>query len=155
MADRDRWAERRREREAPSRRMGEYISSVVANAILIYVLNRLPDWNISVLVSDLYRQVLWAINLSLGVHVGLNFFLIFYHPLSLHYLAGVVLSGVGVIPLARLVSVFPFSFPAQLSDWLTPLVKVLLILGLVGAAIGAAVNLGKLVSTLLRGREDR
>lgn len=54
-----------------------YIVAIAVNIALIYIANNLLNWNVSFLTKD-FVQCLWAINLSLGVTIFVNFIFIFF-----------------------------------------------------------------------------
>jgi hypothetical protein len=60
-----------------SARQFGYIVSILINIFLIYIANNLLKWNTSLLTED-FAKCLWAINLSLGVTIFINFILIFF-----------------------------------------------------------------------------
>jgi hypothetical protein len=55
----------------------DYILSIIAYLVLLYIANNLLNWNLS-FVSSSFSQVLWAINLAIGVSIFINILLISY-----------------------------------------------------------------------------
>jgi hypothetical protein len=60
-----------------SARQFGYIISILVNILLIYIANNILNWNISLITKD-FAKCLWAINLSLGVTIFINFIFIFF-----------------------------------------------------------------------------
>ncbi len=60
-----------------SARQFGYIVSIMVNIALIYIANNFLNWNIPFLTKD-FAQCLWAVNLSLGVTIFINFIFIFF-----------------------------------------------------------------------------
>ena len=136
----------------PRRRMTDYIFAVIFNIAFLVVVNKLPDWNI-VFITDSFPDVLWALNTSIAVSLAGNLILIFFHPRFLHHLLTAVFSGFGILATSVLLSVFPFEFAELVGEWLNILVRIVLIVGIVGSAIGVVVNIVKAVGAVFRIRE--
>jgi hypothetical protein len=58
-------------------RLFGYGMAILVNFVLIYVANNLLAWNIPFLTTS-FSSVLWAINLSLGVSIFINFIFLFF-----------------------------------------------------------------------------
>ena len=136
----------------PRRRMTDYIFSVIFNIAFLVVVNKVPDWNIA-FITDSFPDVLWALNTSLAVSLAGNLILIVFHPRFLHYLFNAVFAVFGILAISVLLSVFPFDFSHLVDEWLNILVRIALIVGIVGSAIGVVVNIVKAIGALFRIRE--
>ena len=136
----------------PRRRMTDYIFAVIFNIAFLVVVNKVPDWNIPV-ITDSFPDVLWALNTSIAVSLAGNLILIFFHPRFLHHLLTAVFSVFGILATSVLLSVFPFEFAELVGEWLNILVRIVLIVGIVGSAIGVVVNVVKAVGAVFRIRE--
>jgi len=73
------------ERQHRENRLGNYIVGLILDGGLLYVANSLPAWGLPFVLPS-YGQILWAVNMSLTVQLGLNIALIFFHPLYFHHL---------------------------------------------------------------------
>ena len=131
-----------------------YIASAVFSAVFLWVMNQLPAWKPFFLL-DSYSEVLWAINMSLTVQIVLNLVLIFFHPLFFHYLIQTVFNLVSIVALVWLIRVFPVDFSARPGDWLNLVFRIVLIVSLVGTAIGGITNLVHFFRSLFRGEPRR
>jgi hypothetical protein len=60
-----------------SARQFGYVVSIIVNIALLYIANNFLNWNIPFLTRD-FTQCLWAVNLSLGVTIFINFIFIFF-----------------------------------------------------------------------------
>lgn len=142
-------AEKKRDSE---RSIGAYVGAIVANGILLFVVNKVPSWNLGFITGE-YPAVLWAMNLSLLVQIGGSFALIFFHPRLLHHLANVVFNGFSLLALVIVLTVFPISFAAQ---WGNTVARVVLIVAIVGTSIGAVTHVFKAIGGLVfaRGNSD-
>ncbi len=123
--------------------IGTYIGGVVAGGILLFVINKLPQWHVP-FITAAYADILWALNLSLLVQLTGNFMLLFYHPLFLHHIVQVVFNIFSIIALYFLITVFPFSLDELVGDWLHILIRIFLIIGMVATIISIIVHLVKL-----------
>jgi hypothetical protein len=133
-----------REKRSPA----AYIAAVLANAALLWLVNKVPDWNLR-FVTDGYAGVLWALNLSILVQLVGNGILIVLHPRFLHYLGQAVFNAVSVLATVLLVSVYPFDF-SHLAEPLDTIVKIALVIGAVGTGISGVVNLFRAIGSLVR-----
>ena len=55
-------------------KLAGYIASIVFNIIFLAILNKVPDWNLS-FITESYPNILWAVNLSLGIQIAGNILL--------------------------------------------------------------------------------
>jgi len=148
MSDRERHD---RSSTMPRRRMTDYIFSVVFNIAFLVVVNKVPEWNIA-FITDSFPEVLWALNTSLAVSLAGNVILIVFHPRFLHHLFNAVFAVFGILATSVLLSVFPFDFSQLVGEWLNILVRIVLIIGIVGSAIGVVVNIVKAIGAVFGGR---
>ncbi|MEE8441711.1 MAG: hypothetical protein V3S41_08325 [Spirochaetia bacterium] len=150
---------------------GAYIAGAVANAIVLFLVNRVPDWNLP-FVTDGYTAVLWAIHLCILVQIGGNALLIFIHPHFLHYLTQTVFNVVSLLALIVLAVAFPFDFSfltgvintitrivmaaafpfdfSFLTGVINTITRIALIVGAVGTGIAMIVNLSRTNVSRLR-----
>jgi len=129
--------------------MSDYIFSVIFNIAFLVVVNKVPDWNI-VFITDTFPDILWALNTSLAVSLAGNFILIFFHPRFLHHLFNAVFAVFGIVAASVMLSVFPFDFSRIAVEWLNIVVRIVLIVGIVGSAIGIVVHSVKAIGALIR-----
>ena len=131
-------------RSTQQRRAGRragYVIAVLVNAVIWFVLNVAPGWQSIGFLSSEFGDVLWLVNLSLIVSVVANLVYLFFDPAWFHAAAQIVVNLVGLIVSWRLLLEFPFD---ATEGW-TALIKTLLILAMVGSAIGALVEVFRLV----------
>jgi hypothetical protein len=116
----------------------------------LVLVNVWPGWeSVPFLTSDT-TEVLGLVNASLFAGIVANLAYLVDDAPWLVALGGVVTTGIGLAALIRIIQVFPVDF----SDWDfdgTALVRVLLILAIVGSAIGIVVQLTALVRSLAGG----
>jgi hypothetical protein len=141
----------RREMKESSRTVGAYIGSIVALGIVLFLVNKLPDWNLRFITDD-YPAVLWAMNLSLLVQLAGNAILIFLHPRFLHYLMQTVFNVVSLLSLIVLTAVYPLDFSYFAGNFVNTIVRIALIIATVATGIGAIVNLFKTIGSIVNRR---
>jgi hypothetical protein len=116
------------------RRFG-YLIAAAVNAALLYVVNVWPGWQALPFLTEDTGQVLVLVNLSLVVGVVANVVYLTYDAPWWKSLGDLVTTGVGMAVLVRVWQVFPFDFDGASFNWAL-LVRVVLVVALVGAAIG-------------------
>jgi len=141
--------------QEPSRTPFGYLVSAAINGVLLWAVNRLPVWNPFFLLQEKYGEVLWALNMMFIVQIALNVVLVFFHPLFFHYLANTIASLVSIVAFSMLLQVFPVDFSARVGQWANTLFRVVVIIALVGSAIGGAVSFVRFLRTLFRRPETR
>lgn len=139
-------AEQRRRRGRGTRRLG-YLVAAAVNALLWYLANVSPGWEAVPFLTAETVEVLPLFNLALGVGLVSNLVYVIWDPPRLRALGDLVGAVVALALGVRVYRVFPFDF-AGLSYDLTTLMRVVVVLGIIGSAIGI---LAALVA-LVRGR---
>jgi hypothetical protein len=133
------------------RRVG-YIVAAVINIAMWYTINVWPGWQVVPFLTHDVRQVLAVVNLSLVVGVVANLVYMIDDAPWLRPLGDLVTTSVGLVAMARVLQVFPFDFSRVAFD-ASSLVRVLLIVGLVAAAVGIAVQFVVLVRRIIAGEK--
>jgi hypothetical protein len=136
-------------RPAAAHRLG-YGFGIVAGIVGLVLVNVWPGWeSVSFLTSDT-TEVLGLVNASLFAGVVANFAYLVHDEPWLVALGGVVTTGIGLAALIRIVQVFPVDFSGWDFDG-TALVRILLILAIVGSAIGIVIQLAAVARSLADG----
>ncbi len=119
------------------RRISEYVGAIVANGVLLFVLNNLLGWNVPFLTES-YKNCLWAIDISLGAIIIVNFVFIFFDKDWFKHLLQVFTSIASFISLCVIHAIFPFEFanPA----WYLAL-KIFLIVAMAVTGAGILYNI--------------
>ena len=128
-----------------SRRVG-YVVAVLINAAMLYAINQWPGWqDVPFLTADT-ELVLGIVNASIVVNLVANLVYLARDPRWLKALGDVVTTAVGLAAMVRIWKVFPL----DVSDRWELLVRALLVVGIVGSAIGivvAIVRFGRALSS--------
>lgn len=128
----------------PTRRVG-YVVGAAVNVILLLLVNTWPGWAALPFLTTAFADVLGWVNLSITTGVMANLVYLVADPPRLRAAGDVLVTAVGLVPLAALWQTFPFTFPGQSIDW-ELVVRILLGLGLGGSVIGIVAALVRLVT---------
>lgn len=140
---------RRPPRSRAQRRSG-YVGTIVVDAILLLLINRWPGWAVLPFLTAGMSQVLPWINASLLVGMAFAAVSVLADPPWLRALGTLATAVIGLGGVVRMWQVFPFDFTGSAVDW-TGVVRILLVLGIIGAGIGVVAALVALVVALVRG----
>ena len=120
-----------------------YIAAIIVNAVIMYFLPRVPNWNIPFITSA-YANVLPLLMFSTGIQIAGNGLLIGLRSRRVYYIIQIIFSSVTIAVLFRLITVFPFDFSAVNVEPLDIVMKVIFGVGIFGSAISIIVNAIKL-----------
>jgi hypothetical protein len=121
----------------PRRKISEYIGAIIANGFILFALNNLYKWGVPFLTES-YQDCLWAIDVSLGAVIIVNFVFIFYDRDRFKHMLQVFTSAASFMSLFVIHSIFPFVFPG--AAWYIAL-KVFLIVAIVVTAASVVYNI--------------
>jgi len=129
------------------RRFG-YLLAATINAVILYLVNGRPGWQSLDFLTGATTRVLWLFTFSLVVGIVVNLVYAGYDPPWLTAAGNLVTTAIGIIVLARIWQVFPFDFGDASFDW-AMLVRVLLVIGIGGAAIAVMVHTVSLIRAIV------
>jgi hypothetical protein len=135
----DRTAPHRRSRPGPVARRVGYLISIALNVVILWLVFVSPGWEAVPFLTDRTIDVLPVVTASILVNIVVNLVWLAVDPLWLHALGDGVNAAMGVVVTGGLLSVFPFSFDDN-QPW-EVFVRIILVVGLVGASIAVVVNL--------------
>jgi hypothetical protein len=127
----------------PGRRAG-YVVAMLVNAVLLYLINVAPGWEVVPFLTADLTLVLGIINASLIASLVVNLVYVVADPPRIRAAGDLVTLSIGIAAMARLWSVFPFDF-GDATGWET-VTRTLLVIGIVGSGIGILVALVQLVT---------
>jgi hypothetical protein len=122
-----------------ARRFG-YVVAVLINAAILYAANGWPGWETVPFLSGDVRLVIGLVNASIIANVVANVVYLAHDPPWLKALGDALATTVGIVALLRIWQVFPFDFASYSFDW-TLVARILLVVGIVGSAIGIVAGL--------------
>jgi hypothetical protein len=122
-----------------ARRTG-YLVTAGVDAALLYALLVWPGWEAVPFLTSDATEVLGVLTLSLLAGLALNLVYVAYDARWLGSLGDAVTAGIGLVVTVRVWQVFPFDFGSSSIDWGLA-VRALLVVAMVGTAIGVVVGL--------------
>lgn len=137
-------------RPSVSARRAGYVTGALVGAAGLFVINIWPGWDAVPFLTAETTEVLWLVNVTLLVGIVANLIYLFYDAPWLTSLGGVVTTIIGLVAAIRITQVFPFDF----GDWAfdaTVLAWILLIIAIVGSAIGIVVQVVSFVRAVSHG----
>jgi hypothetical protein len=134
--------------EVATRRVG-YVVAVLVNAALLYAINVWPGWEaVPFLTQDMWL-VTGLINASIIVNLVANVLFLAQDPPWLKALGDLLTTAVGMVALGRIWQVCPVDFGGSSFNW-ELVTRVVLVVGIVGSAIGIVAAFASLVKHLRR-----
>lgn len=126
----------------------------MVNAIVLYVVDNVLEWDLLPFLTDDFTSVLPLLQLSLLATIAVNVVYLAYDQQTFRSVMQLGLSGISLAVVLRLYEVFPFDFSGYAPMWGT-VARAVLILAIVGTGIGIVVEVGRLVGALARGPAAR
>lgn len=121
------------------RRAG-YVVAVLLNAALLVLINGWPGWQAVPFLTASTVLVLPAVNASVAVNLAANLVYLVTDPGWLKALGDAVTTGVGLVALWRVWTVWPLAFGPGPVDW-DLVARVVMLVAIVGSAIAIVVAL--------------
>lgn len=119
----------------------EFIAAIVANIILLYIVNNLLSWNLSFIASS-FQDVLWIFNISITATIIGNLIFLIYHPGWFRSIIRIILNILGFMVVYYLYTVFPFIFS---NGWVIFSLEFAFIVAMVVMVIVTIVEVVKLI----------
>ena len=124
------------------KKSAELTASAIANTVFVVLLNSVPLWRQytqGVVLEDFVR-ILWAANVSLLVQISGNLSMIFYRPPRFAAFVQVLGTAAAFLSIIVFYIVFPLDFSQIGLPWINAVLKIVLIAGMAGAALGLIVQ---------------
>jgi hypothetical protein len=131
-----------------ARRFG-YLVAVVVDVVIWYVVNVRPGWRSVAFLTEDTEQVLGLFNLSLAASAAANLCYLAFDARWVKAAWELVLAAIGLALSVRVYEVFPFDFSGATYDW-TTVARVLVVVGIVGSAIGLVTGIVKFAREIFR-----
>jgi hypothetical protein len=132
--------------DTSARRAG-YLVGASANALLLGAIHGWPGWQVVPFLTAETPTVLGAVDAMLVAGIVVNLLHLVRDPSWLRPVGVLVTTAFGLLATVRVLRVFPFAFGPGF-DW-SPVVRALLVLGVIGSVVGlviAVVQLSRLRS---------
>ncbi len=122
-----------------------YVVAIAVNAVLLWVVNRLPDWESPAFLTDDLDQVVPIVSLSLVASILLNVINLTTLQAAWKIAAEIGSSIVALVATVRIFQVFPFDFAGYAVNWGPP-IRVVLIVAMIGITIAIIVQAARLAT---------
>jgi hypothetical protein len=116
----------------------------VINACLLYAVHVWPGWEAVPFLTEDMTQVLGLVSATIVVGIAANLVYAISDPVWVRSLGDLVTTSVGLAAAISLWQVFPFDFSTYSFDWAL-VTRTVLVVAIVGSAIGILVAAGRLV----------
>jgi hypothetical protein len=126
---------RRTYRQGRSARRFGYTVAIAVNAVMFYVVSNIVEWGWPAFVTPEFADVDHLVLVSIGAAILANVTYLSYDRRLFKSFAEMLLSAISFGVTLRVFQVFPFDFSDYSFDW-TPVTRVILVLAMVGSAIG-------------------
>jgi hypothetical protein len=120
----------------------EYLVTIILNAVLFFLLNVGPGWQVLPFLTPETTQVLDLFNFSLMAAIIINAIYMLYDAPWCKALGSLLLAAIGLAVLQRIWAVFPFTFT---SGWPVPLAHAVLVVAIVATVVAMITDLVLLV----------
>ena len=125
----------KQERYTGDRKKGEYIANIIFNLIFLWILSRVPHWNIPFLADD-YMVVLLVMKINCWVQIAANIVLLVMYIRALRYVVKIIAEAAGLAALMVMYYLYPFDFSNYHNlGWLDKVLPILFIIGMVVAVV--------------------
>jgi hypothetical protein len=121
------------------KKTGELVFSAVWSGIFLIAVNAAPWWQPFThgVVLPSFMAVLWAFNLSGIAQLAGNVSLVFYRPAPFNAVVQLLTTLTALTSSIALFTVFPLDFGAIGLAWINSVLRIVFIVGMCGAGIGA------------------
>jgi len=130
-------------------RRGGNVVAILINGALLYLLNAHPGWRAVPFLTPATTQVIGLVNLTLAAGIVANLVYFVAQPRWLRAIGDLTTLTISLITTVRIWSVFPFAFHGSMAFW-SDVVRVLLVIGIVGASIGIVYSAVTLLRSIAR-----
>ena len=127
-----------------------YGVAVAINVVLLVIVQNLQDWGWFGFLTTEFAEVQPLISVALIITILANTVYAFDDGVLVKSAGQMLTNIVNVYVTLQVWAVFPFDFSEHTFDW-TPVVRLLLIIAVVGAGIGALVELRRLLYRMTTG----
>lgn len=132
-----------KEKGPAARRVG-YVFSIAFNLLFLWIANNLFNWQVQWVTRE-WEDVLTLVNISAIANVVVYVALLCYDKRIFYYVARMLLDIIAIIVSVQMIRVFPFAFEHLWGwNWLNAVAPWILLLGIVGIAIGFVVRTARL-----------
>ena len=122
-----------------------YVIAIGINLVMFFVVQNILEWGWLPFLTEEFAEVVPWISFSLIVSIAANLVYQVDDSPTVKSLGQIVVNLISIQVTFVMLTVFPFDFSASQFDW-EPVTRLVLILAIVGAGVGAIVEGVKLLS---------
>ncbi len=124
---------------------GEYIANIVLNLIFLWIVNKIPDWDLGFIANN-YGAVLWILNINILVQIGGNLMLALIEIHGVRCLARIIMESANFVTTMALFFIYPFDFSHFHGlYWIDRILPIIFIISMAVSAIKVLANFWKLI----------
>lgn len=139
----------RNRRQSRAARRGGNLVSIIINAVVLYLLNAHPGWRSISFLTPATAQVIGLVTLTLVAGIVANAVYFIAEPRWLRAIGDLATLTIALVTMVHVWEVFPFAFHGSMAFW-SVIVRVILMIGIVGASIGILYSFGVLIKGTVR-----
>jgi len=128
----------------PGQRRFGYLLGALVNACLLYAVHVWPGWDVLPFLTEGMTEALGLVTATMAVAIAANLVYAVTDPPWVRSLGDLITTSVGLAAAIQLWQVVPFDFSGYSLDWAL-VTRILLVVAIVGSAVGILVAAGKLV----------
>lgn len=127
-----------------SRRRGEYIWAILWAIFFLWVVNKVPDWDLKFITKS-YHSVLPILNINIFIQIAGNILMLLFMVPRLRHFIKAVIDASSFVALIVIYTFYPFDFGATGHGWLDSILPWILIISLIVTGISVVVHLIKTI----------
>ncbi len=124
-------------------RRGEHIWGAVWNLFFLWLVNRVPDWNLA-FINNHFNTILPLLSLNLCVQIAAHVTLIIFDVRWLRYFLKVITETSNFLTTLLIYFIYPFDFARVGHAWIDVMIPFLLIITMAVSAVSVLIHLFKL-----------
>jgi len=137
----------RRHRRDEDQKQGEYVTAMILNAICLYFVNQLPNWNFPFITPN-FGIILWVINLSLVAQIVGNGFMLIYRAKWWRSAILMIINAIGLWATYTFYVIFPIDLSVFTGEWANTLLRIFLIIGIIFGVLAVIFHFVRFIYSL-------
>lgn len=125
-----------------------YVVAILINVAMLVIVQNILEWGWLPFLTDDFATVIPWLSAAFVVSIGMNFVYQLDDSRAVKSVGQIAVNVMSAYSTFALLKVFPFDFSNYAFDW-APVARILLILAIVGAAVGSFVEVIKLLTDRL------
>lgn len=123
-----------------------FVAAVLVNAVMLYVVNHLVEWGWPAFLTEDFTDLLPLLNVSIATALAFNVAYLVGAGNRFRAFGEMVSAALGLAVAIRTSQIFPFDFSGYSGFPWVGLTRVIVVLAIIGTAVGASVQMVKLIT---------